>query len=343
MGDAVMVRSIIEHLCDYHPDVEIGVLVGSATREVMTLGRRFNVHVYRQGSMNPRSALGMIREIRRRRYDAILNFEQGSLAGTAVLMASGIPIRGGFVPIFGKAKAAFLTHPIRFRSEDSMWQSFLRLLRLVDPNCSEPRSTQPLPVSCEADGWIRNWMSENAKGDRPWVALHLGCGPAQSFRRWRIDRFVELGERLLAKDRRMIVVLTGQPFEKQLVDEFRSQYPGLAVDATHLATLERTAALLQLCDLVVSNDTGVMHLAAAMGAPTVGIMGPNVPKWYAPVGPRAAAVYTTTVECSPCIDIYRLQVPTSCSNCEHARCLSDVTVDSVFNTAGSLVERGWLN
>lgn len=343
MGDAVMVRSIIEHLFRRHSNIEIGVLVGPATREVMSVGGTFNVHEYKQETLNIRTALTTLREIRGRRYDAILNFEQGSLVGTAFLRATGIPVRVGFIPISGEAKAAFLTHPIRFRNEDSMWQSFLRLLWIVDPYSSQIPSTEPLPVSGETDGWIRNWMAQRAQGNPPWVALHLGCGSAQPFKQWPIERFASLAERLLAENSQVVIVLTGQPFEKRLIDQFNLRYSGLAVDGTSLGTLERTAALLRLCDLVVSNDTGVMHLAAAMGTPTVGIMGPEVPGRYGPVGPRSTAIYNTTVACSPCIDIYRLRVPSSCSNSQQIRCLRDVTVDAVFNAAKSLVEGGWLN
>jgi ADP-heptose:LPS heptosyltransferase len=341
MGDAVMVRSIIGHLFRRHSNLEIGVLVGPATREVMSLGTTFTIHEYQQRTLSVRSGLAMLREIRGRRYAAILNFEQGSLAGTAFLRATGIPVRIGFVPITGEAKAPFLTHPIRLRDEDSMWQSFQRLLRIVDPQCPELRSTQALPVSIETDRWIRNWMDERALDGHRWVALHLG--PVPSFRRWPIERFVNLAERLLAKNSEVVIALTGQSSEKPLIDEFKRHFSGLAIDGTGLGTLERTAALLRLCDLVVSNDTGVMHLAAAMGAPTVGIMGPEVPRRYAPVGRCATAIYKTAATCSPCIDIYRLRVPLSCSNSQQSRCLLDVTVDAVLNAAKSQVEEGWLN
>jgi len=70
------------------------------------------------------------------------------------------------------------------------------------------------------------------------------------------------------------VILTGQAPERPLIGEFIDRYRGPVADATGCGESARTAALLALCDLLVSNDTGVMHVGAAMGAPTVGIFGP---------------------------------------------------------------------
>src|SRR5262249_53331925 len=103
-------------------------------------------------------------------------------------------------------------------------------------------------------------------------------------------------------------VLTGQPAEQPLMLEFQQRFEGRAVSAAGLS-LEQTAELLRRCRLVVSNDTGLMHLAAAMGTATVGLFGPNSPSRYAPVGPRTASVYVTRVSCSPCIQVHQGLVP----------------------------------
>jgi lipopolysaccharide heptosyltransferase II len=103
-----------------------------------------------------------------------------------------------------------------------------------------------------------------------------------------------------------------------------------------VGSVERTAEILRRCQLVVSNDTGVMHLAAAMGTPTVGLFGPNTPQRYAPVGPRALAVYTTRVPCSPCIHVHHGIIP-DCTHPETGRCMLDVDVDAVVAAAAHLL------
>ena len=126
------------------------------------------------------------------------------------------------------------------------------------------------------------------------------------------------------------------------MDAFLSRYGGRALDATAIGSLERTAAVLAACYLLVSNDTGVMHLGAAMGTPTVGIFGPDSPGRYAPVGPRTAAVAASGVPCSPCSNIYRLLVPPNCANPDQLRCLREVAAEDVFAAARRIVPGAWL-
>jgi hypothetical protein len=83
-----------------------------------------------------------------------------------------------------------------------------------------------------------------------------------------VDRFVQLAERIRGFGAETSIILTGLAPERPLIHEFMDKYSGYAVDASESGSLEKTAALLRRCDLIVSNDTGIMHLAAAMGTPT---------------------------------------------------------------------------
>ncbi len=142
----------------------------------------------------------------------------------------------------------------------------------------------------------------------------------------------------------MVVMLTGTLAEQPLARAFGRSFSGRCVDATSFGSIERSAELLRRCDLLVSNDTGVMHLGAAMGTPTVGLFGPNSPTRYAPTGPRVASVCTTRIPCSPCIHIHRGVVP-ECFNEERGRCMLDVDVESVFQAAQSVRlgrSRSWI-
>jgi len=80
MGDSVYIRALIELLQRIHPKVEIGVMVGSATRELMTAGLLVATHGYDQKKVTPRTIVSTWYDIRQRCYEAIVNFEQGSIA-----------------------------------------------------------------------------------------------------------------------------------------------------------------------------------------------------------------------------------------------------------------------
>lgn len=345
MGDSVMVRSLLDHLRRRHPGVDIGVLAGSANRDVFTTGSSFHIHHYDQKSLGPGAILRQLIAIRRRRYEAVIDFEQGSLAGSAFLRAAGIPVRVGFILLNSSTKAAFLTHALRFRETDSMWTSFIRLMRVIDRDFPETISTTPLPLDDESRRSARGWLRSATAGPIDHVvALHLGCNQGRPYRQWPLEKFIALANRLSLESPNTLIALTGQPFERPRIEQFIAGYNGTAVDATPLGSIAKVAALLSDCALVVSNDTGVMHLGAAMGAPTVGIFGPATPRQWAPVGPFATAVAPVGVSCSPCADTYKGCDPPDCVNPDRMRCLREVSVEMVLEAANTVMSaRIWRN
>ncbi len=343
MGDSILIRSIIEMLHERHPDIQIGVLVGPATREAMTVGPLFRVHQYTPRKLSVWSALHILKEIRSCHYDTILNCEQRSLAGSAFLTLIGAAYHIGFIPISDTPKGRFLTHAMRFRDDQSVWQSFIRLARLIDSTIPQMFLPTSPKLSEEVEEWARDWWNEHVgSGPAPTIALHVGSQDRE-FSRWPVRRFVELAERARIHNRHLSVMLTGTAPERELIHTFIRIYSGHAIDASDPGSLMRTAALLKRCNLLVSNDTGIMHLGAALGVPTVGLFGPNSPRYWAPVGPRATYVYDTKVPCSPCLNLYADRWPLACSHPEKGRCMLDITVDSVMMAARRVVVGEWLN
>jgi heptosyltransferase-2 len=343
MGDSILIRSITEALRERHPNMQIGVLVGPATREVMTGGTLFRIHQYVPRTLSIWSALQILKDIRSCHYDTILNCEQRSLAGSAFLSLTGAAYHIGFIPISDTPKGRFLTHAMRFRDDQSVWQSFIRLARVVDESIPQMfLPTSPL-LSEEVEEWACGWWNEHVGSEPiPTIALHVGSQDRE-FSRWPVRRFVEFAERVRVRNPDLSVMLTGTAPERELIHTFIGMYSGHACDASESGSLMRTAALLKRCNLLVSNDTGIMHLGAALGIPTVGLFGPNLPRYWAPLGPRATYVYDTKLPCSPCLNLYEDRWPLECSHPEKGRCMLDITVDSVMTAAKRVIVGEWLN
>jgi heptosyltransferase-2 len=342
MGDSVLIRAILEQLKSRFPDLDIGVLVGAGTVEIMTLGSNFRAHMYGQKQLNLRSALTTLFEIRRSHYDAVLNFEQGSVAGTAFLAATGIPLRLGFVAPGQDVKGRFLTHALQFDENRSMWQSFAALARLLDPGFGATMGAFPIHFRPGPDKWLEEWWRNHIGSSQRVVAIHLGSGRGMDFRRWPLKRFVRLAEELQFRFGTLSILLTGTEAERDLIQRFMHEYSGHAVDASDLGTIERTIGVLRRCGLLVSNDTGIMHVGAALGVPTVGLFGPNTPRHWAPIGPRATYVYDTAVPCSPCINNYINRMPSVCVNAEKSRCMNDISIASVLTAVIRVVAPDWV-
>jgi ADP-heptose:LPS heptosyltransferase len=137
----------------------------------------------------------------------------------------------------------------------------------------------------------------------------------------------------------MTVLLTGRGEESGLIGEFSRSYAGRSIDVSGFESVSEIAAILRRCDLVISNDSGIMHLGAAMGAPTVGLFGPSTPQQWAPRGPRASFVCARGIPCSPCMRVYRGPAPTACANPIQLQCLLAIDVDEVLQAVQRVTAR----
>lgn len=343
VGEAVLARSLVEHLRRRNPSMSFDFLVEARTAETMICGGQSDVLIYHPKTDGLKCALTMLQQIRKRRYDAIIDFEQTSVLTAAFARITSIPIRLGFTPPEPGPRDRMFTHPIPLREGESMWSFFIKAGRILDPDLSTDLMTVPLPCSAQTESWVDEWWNKMIKNtEGPMVAMHLGVGPSAQYRRWPLERFLELGAVLRSFQKKLTVILTGGESEKPLIHQFRSQFGNQTVDASALGGIQCTASMLRRCDLLVSCDTGIMHLGAAMTTPTVGLFGPNTPKCWAPVGPHATWVYTTRRSCSPCINSYRRRIPEKCVSPHDGGCMWDISANDVLEAARKVIRGSWL-
>lgn len=157
-----------------------------------------------------------------------------------------------------------------------------------------PRPTLVCPHELRLEG--REWLDRQfGRGIRP-VAVHPGSGGR--WKCWPAHRFAELASRLDAA-----VLLIDGPADAAACQEFTEGLSG-SVPVVRAAdeSLSRVAALLMESRGYIGNDSGVSHLAAALGMPTVAVFGPTDPAVWAPLGPRALAVAPTHHDAWPTVD-----------------------------------------
>lgn len=323
VGEAVLARSLVEHLRRRNPVMDFDFLVEDRTMEAMTSGTACKVISYNPRKEGLNRAIKTVRQIRSRTYDAVLDFEPHSTLTAGFMRATSIPARIGLVAPEPSPRSRFLTHPVQLREDESMWKAFVRMGHILDPELPETLTTIPLPCSAESERSLDEWWAREIGNDKESrvVAMHVGVGPSAQYRRWPIERFVHFATAMLTFRKNLIVILTGGASEQPLIDAFKSSFGGRTVDASALGRLESTAALLRRCDLLVSGDTGIMHLGAAMGTPTVGLFGPNTPKCWGPVGACATWVYPTRQPSSPCINSYKRRIPERCTATVESACM----------------------
>jgi heptosyltransferase-2 len=341
LGDGVLVGSLIQHLRARTPDLEVGVLARFGARAALTALPNVHAHDYELQDGRMRSWHALSRELREARYKAALATDHASLNTAAILCLARIERRVGFASLGNCPQARLYTDVVRLNESESQWQSLLCLARLIDPELSPSLDVLPLPIATDVDAAAERWWNQRVgSGGGPAVALHLGSG-AQTYKRWPVSRFVLLAEQIKTAAPRAVMLLTGQADEQELITEFTRNYTGRALEILSMRSVAEAAAILRRCDLLISNDGGVMHLGAAMGVPTVGLFGPASPQQWAPRGPHATFVQGSELPCRPCIRSYRGAPPARCTNPVLSQCMMEISIDDAI-AAARRVAKSWL-
>lgn len=262
-------------------------------------------------------------------YDAaVVTFPSGHRATAALAVASGAPVRVGHAYPEGSSPRTDwgLTHPLA----DGTGGIAERNLALIDVLLGRPadRSTEPPLVPRGGPG---------PDLPRGFIALHPGGSAAEIFKRWPEALFSELGRRLVGSG--WPVVLVGGTGEEALGTRLAAAIGKDVTDLTGRLDLAGTARVLARAKSLVANDSGLAHLAAAVGTPVVALFGPTSDARYAPVGVLPARVVTAPVPCRPCYVAPRRE-PFSCRFEREKACLEEIPAERVFASACELAGLG---
>jgi heptosyltransferase-2 len=237
---------------------------------------------------------------------------------------AGIPERVGFV---GEFRFGLLN---RWRWGEKALPRFIdKNAALALPDGSPLPAEWPVPQLRVPAGEAERWRTENGLGTGPAVALAPGSVGAS--KRWT---YYGEAARLLAQQG-LDVWVVGGPGEKSLATDIVASGGPRVRDLTG-TDLRNGILAMAAADVAISNDSGLMHIAAALGTPTMGIFGPTSPYHWAPLNGLAATVQTTTiVPCQPC------HRPV-CTMNDH-RCMRDIpAADVVAMAQRVLAEAGAL-
>jgi heptosyltransferase-2 len=228
---------------------------------------------------------------------------------------AGIGRRTGFM---GEARIG-LINDLR-RGERALPRMIDRCAALAMPEGENAPADLPHPQLVVPASEVAGWRQRNGIADnhRPAVALAPGAvGPSK---RWTSAGFRELAQRLTAQG--FQVWILGGPDEKALAAEIAGRDQADARDMTG-PDLRNAILALAAARVAVSNDSGLLHVAAAIGTPAIGIFGPTSPWHWAPLNPLAAVVETTNqLSCRPC------HKPTC--RMGHHQCMRDIAADRVL-------------
>ena len=268
----------------------------------------------------------LIQVVRQRRFDTAFILRK-SLSRTVMLCAAGIPRRIGFA---NPKSGWLLTQRIPVAGGPRHKAStYLPLLEAV--GLSVLPGPYEYAVSNEERQAARQWLiTQRSVDGRPLVGLQPGANWPP--KRWAPERFAALGDRL-TESQRVHVVITGGPADAPLADAVKHRMRHPATVVAGQTTLRQLAALLEQSHLIISHDTGVVHIAAALQRPVVALYGPTSPAATGPLGDPGRTIVLHHPDCCPQIPCYQPDSP------PHPG-MDSISVDEVYQAACQLLGKG---
>jgi len=277
----------------------------------------------------------LLAELRSYDYDIVYDFEFFTRFSAIVALATGAPRRHGFES--EKVwRGSFHTDRFNFNRYWHVARNFRVLAGGENGMNVTAHDTKPLRFDERDEARAFDVLTGcGVDPDAGFAVLNVNAGELSLERRWPPSMFIELAQRLIAEqDWSIALIGSRSEFEYTEAIRVRIGSPRVGNLAGKLGTPELAAVLAQAA-VVVSNDSGPMHVAAAMGAPTLGLFGPETPVMYGPIGLRARALYRPP-PCSPCINVHDNK-RSSCIFGE-PQCLVGLSVEEVHEAAVALAD-----
>ena len=335
IGDLLMVMDAIAAARASWPAAQIDLAVGSWNAPLAALipGLNHIDHVdvpwlAREGTgLSWRGLLAQANVWRERRYDLVVNFEP-DIRTNLLAWRTGAPLRAGYWTGGG---GKLLTDALAYDPESHVSDNALALIHHCAGGGGARAASRPLLTPGAGAVAAANALLAAVPPTTRLVGLHVSGG--RESKQWHLARFAEVG-RALTSEAGTTLVLTGAPGDRAMVDQVRQALGNRpVVDAAGELDLPATAAILARLDVLITGDTGPMHLAAAVGTPVVALFGPSDPRRYGPLADQQR-VLRGQLHCSPCGQV---RLPPERCRGHVPDCMDGITVDVVVQAARELL------
>jgi len=256
---------------------------------------------------------------------------QNAFEAAFLTWLAGIPRRYGYAT---DGRVFFLTEPVAVPNGPvpvHQVEYYWNLLKPLGLAGGAPLPT--LFVSADEKRTVDVWLASAGINSSD---LIIGINPGSTYgsaKRWSSDRFAEVARRLVrrleqAESAHVAVVILGAKGEESLGKDIATQFGGRSVVLSGATTIRELMAVVKRCRLLMTNDTGPMHIAAAFGVPVVAVFGPTDWRTTSPYG-QERSIVREAVDCAPCL---LRECPI-----DH-RCMTRVSVEKVYETSVKQLE-----
>jgi len=326
IGDVVMTLPAITAVREAYPEARISILVKPWVADLLRISPDVDeVIVYERPGVH--EGIGglfrLVRELKTKKFDMAILL-QNAIEAAIIAWLARIPVRAGYNT---DGRGIFLTHSA-IRSKEILRvhqvEYYLGMLKALGLGAG--RKDVRLLIGEEEKAFSDRILKERGIAE---ASLLIGLAPGATYgpaKRWYPERFASVADRLIERFSAR-VLLFGSAGDHEVARSIQGKARNALVDLTGETTLREAISLIARCRLFVSNDSGLMHVAGALGTPTVAIFGSTNPLTTSPVGQKSIVI-TKNVDCSPCL---KKTCPTDFI------CMDLITADEVYNTAVALL------
>ena len=273
-------------------------------------------------------------EIRRTGYDLTINeFHSHSWKLALLVAASRARYRAGHVTSPGWSKRfsrfSFIFNlPVVMREDEHEIERYLDLIAATGARRIELSEAKTFMHLTEDDrAFARDFFEQDGPlGLKTVIGIQPGTSPAMRWKQWPLDRYRALIEQITVERSDAVVVLFGSASEKEMIEDLKKGLGPAVCVAAGKTSVKQVAALIERCDMLICNDSGLMHAAVAVGTPVIAIYGPTDIRRTAPLG-DGHTVIRRDLECSPC---FKLEGEDQIHRCPHHDCLMTIPAKEVF-------------
>jgi lipopolysaccharide heptosyltransferase II len=315
LGDVVLTLPVVEAVRNSFPNAYITMLVGDKCADIVSADPRFDEIIVikrdakgKDGLVEMRRVIALLRD---RKFDVSIDMQRKFR--TAYLAYQGkVKTRIGYHQPGGFLCNVKIPDKINKLSVD-------RNLDLIKPLGIDSADRIPKIHLSDKDRDFAKKIFE------PYSLLSgkkvLGIFPGAGWRPkcWMPDRFAKVADLAMQNDNARVIIFCG-PGEADIVDEVVSNMKAEPIAMKEKVTQRQLSAMIERCDVMLSNDTGPMHISVAVGTATIALFGPGDHIKFQPIGERHATI-RKDVPCSPCKQL---------DKCKDNICMKSITVDEVW-------------
>lgn len=327
IGDVVMTLPAVAAIRKTWPSARISIIAKPWVSEIYRLSPDVDeVIVFQEPGRHTgvRGRLRLAGELRKNTFDCAVLL-QNAIEAAVIARLAGIPLRAGYN---SDGRGLLLTHSVRrTRAVRQVHQIdyYLEMVRAL--GCVPAGRSLQLRPGNDYDGVAEKLFDQYAIGSgRTLIGLAPGAayGPAK---KWFPERFAAVVDRLIDETGAQ-AILFGSGGDKESTAAVARNAHHRLIDIAGKTDLKEAIALISRCALFLSNDSGLMHVAGALGIPTVAIFGSTNPVTTSPLGEKSIVIHRD-VPCSPCL---KPVCPTD------FRCMELIGADEVYAAARGLLE-----